>query len=942
MIKRLWGKRSGHNETFHPLIFHLLDTAAVARCLWQEFLDKSGRAAMCAALGLTEEAAGGWVTVWAGLHDLGKASPAFQGKWPPAWRWLREAGLPCPVLARQVPHGYLTALFLPQLVQEFLPPLPWMDRLGKALGGHHGVFPRSGDLEQVSREAAGGKKWHRLRLDLLQEFGRLWGMTELPPPKVLNPGHAFFLKLAGLVCVADWVASNEEFFSFTSPGVPLEEYHAQTLQKARAALQELAFTGWQAPSDFRDLADLFPVVRIYGLRPLQQAVKSWSQNRPEPGLVILEAPMGEGKTEAAMYLADQWGVALGRKGCYFALPTMATSNQMFRRVKEFLGRRYPENLVNLQLLHGHASLTAEFQALRQKADQLFCPKYIETERETTGRPTAEVVAAEWFTHRKRGLLAPFGVGTVDQALLAVLKTQHYFVRLFGLAHKTVIVDEVHAYDAYMGTLLERLLEWLAALGCSVVMLSATLPRARREALLLAYQRGLGKDDSAAGTPPSPPYPRITWATSSGTGSRHFEASPPFHRRLKVKWFDGPLPSSTSSPFSLGEKLQETLQPGGCAAIICNTVRRAQDVYAALKPYFPGQDAGDGLPELDLFHARCLFQDRENREHRALMRFGKPEGLVDVGENRAVKVQRPQRAVLVATQVIEQSLDLDFDLLVTEMAPVDLILQRAGRLHRHDRPRPNKLQEPTLWILGPEMAGPVPAFGEGTEAVYDYHLLLRSWLALRPRATIAIPQEMEELIEAVYGEGPPHEGLTPEILRQWEESRQKLLKQKKEEEMQAKYRYILPPYYRDDLLEDPNPQLEEDDPDIHRSLQAVTRLGDPSVSVICLFEKGGKVFLDPKRQHPVNLEEKPNGPTTRALLARSVSLSHRGLTFWLLEHGHIPPGWLKHPLLCRYRLIILDIHHRWQGGNHELRLDPELGIVVQRLGKEISCSPDSTS
>ncbi|MGQ9689205.1 MAG: hypothetical protein ACUVXF_10525 [Desulfobaccales bacterium] len=196
-------------------------------------------------------------------------------------------------------------------------------------------------------------------------------------------------------------------------------------------------------------------------------------------------------------------------------------------------------------------------------------------------------------------------------------------------------------------------------------------------------------------------------------------------------------------------------------------------------------------------------------------------------------------MLVATQVIEQSLDLDFDLLVTETAPVDLLLQRAGRLHRHDRPRPDNFQEPILWILEPEMSGPVPAFGEGTEALYDYHLLLRSWLAIRPRSAISIPQEVEALMEAVYEEEPPPEGLTPEILSKWEESRQKSHKKKEEGEMQAKYRCILPPYYRDNLLEDPNPQLEEDDPGIHHSLQAITRLGDPTVPVICLYEKDGQ-------------------------------------------------------------------------------------------------------
>ncbi|MBW1991744.1 MAG: hypothetical protein JRI59_06450, partial [Deltaproteobacteria bacterium] len=202
-----------------------------------------------------------------------------------------------------------------------------------------------------------------------------------------------------------------------------------------------------------------------------------------------------------------------------------------------------------------------------------------------------------------------------------------------------------------------------------------------------------------------------------------------------------------------------------------------------------------------------------------------------------------------------------------------------------------------------------------------------------RQIISIPEEMEELIESVYGEGPPPDGLTPEVLQLWEKSWKDLLRHREDESLQARYRYILPPYYRDDLLEDRNPELEEDDPGVHQSLQAATRLGDPTVPIICLYEADDQVFLDYHRKQPVNLEEKPDGETARALLARSVNLSHRGLTFWLLKHGFIPRGWLKHPLLCRHRLITLDENHRWRGPSHKLHLDPELGVVITRAGKE---------
>jgi CRISPR-associated endonuclease/helicase Cas3 len=941
MFKELWGKRRSVNDSpealsFHPLIFHMIDVAAVAECLWEYVLNRDVKTDLSVMLGLTEKSAAKWIAIWAGLHDLGKASPSFQAKWETARAWLAKGGLDCRVPHRSVPHGVLTASFLRELLMGVQPGFPatWTHRLGVALGGHHGVFPRSEDLLAVTMEERGGSKWEKLRVSLFQEFTGLWQMTGLPPPAAIDPGHAFFLALAGLVSMADWIGSNEEYFPFASPALDPRAYRETALKQAEEALHELAFAGWLAPPDFKDMAELFPAIKAHGLRPLQEAAVGVGEVLNEPGLVILEAPMGEGKTEAAMYLADRWAAALGQKGCFFALPTMATSNQMFSRVKEFLRQRYPENLVNFQLLHGHASLSAEFQALRQKADYLFRPQNIETEEAEAGQPRAEVIAGEWFTRRKRGLLAPFGVGTVDQALLAVLKTRHFFVRLFGLSHKTVVVDEVHAYDAYMTKLLERLLEWLAALGCSVVMLSATLPRERRDALLRAYQRGLG-DHGVPSFPLSQPYPKITWVTSSGSGSEHFEASTQSARTLNLKWCEGWTPRAEMPDYPLGERLQEVLLGGGCVAVICNTVGQAQELYTSLKPYFPEKDAGDGRPELDLFHARYPYEAREEREQRTLLRFGKPGGQVEVWEGISRTVKRPHRAVLVATQVIEQSLDLDFDLMVTEMAPVDLLLQRAGRLHRHDRPRPDNLKDSSIWIMAPEMEDQVPSFGEGTKAVYDYHLLLRSWLALQDRQTIAIPEEVEDLIEAVYGEGPPPEALSLEICQKWQESWEKLIRDRKEAEDDARFRHIPPPYERRDILNDRNPELEEDEPAVHRSLQAATRLGDPTVSVICLYEVDGKVLSDPTGMQPVNLDEKPDGETTRALLRRSVNISHRGLTFWLMNYGRKPSGWLKHPLLCRYRLILLNEHHCWRGGGHELRLDPELGVVITRLGKEVT-------
>jgi CRISPR-associated endonuclease/helicase Cas3 len=898
LVTTVIGKqRRGQDGTTstHPLLCHLIDVWAVARELWGCSLGRSLRRYASACLGLDEEPAGRWVAFWAGLHDIGKASPAFQA------RCSGTGARPSPS------HGLITAEVVGSLLKARGWPAPWAVGVSAALGAHHGILPTAADLESLTRDDLGRGSWAELRKALIDEFCRLSFPGGLTPPR-RDPTAAFLTLLAGLVSVADWIGSNEEFFPYAGQAVDLDSYARAAQGKARQALLCLGWTGWQPPAAPADMATLFEAVRLHGPRPLQAAIVDLADVLDGPGLVLIEAPMGEGKTEAAMYLADHWAATRGQRGCYFALPTEATSNQMFGRVRDFLAGRYPEAQVNLQLLHGHASLSAEFEVLRERGARLFAPSNIEAEG-GHGRDSApgDVLAAEWFTYRKRGLLAPFGVGTVDQALLAVLKTRHFFVRLFGLAGKTIILDEVHAYDAYMTTLLERLLEWLAALGCSVVVLSATLPRRRHRALRDAYARGLGLEPEQV--PPASSYPRISWATRSSLGDSHVEASPQTAKTVRLGW----LPAAVAE---LGPRLAAALAGGGCAAVICSTVGRAQELYRSLKAYFPVVDAGDGQPELDLFHARYPFEQRAEREQRALTRFGKPDD---------PRVERPHRAVLVATQVIEQSLDLDFDLIVTELAPVDLVLQRAGRLQRHQRPRPPGLEVPTLWVVSPEMDGPLPRFG-ASEGVYAPHLLLRSWLALKERTALRVPEDVETLVEAVYQDGQPPEGLDEVVrelwLRTWEELQRKMALY----EAEAAARYVLPPY-DDAILEDRPAGLEEDEPDVHPSLQALTRLSPPSVPLVLLYGSEEAAALDPTGAEPVDLRTAPDNATACRLLGRSLRLSHRQVAPWLLANALRPPKWNRSPLLRHHCVVFLDEGGLAEAGSRRLRLDPEEGLII---------------
>jgi CRISPR-associated endonuclease/helicase Cas3 len=915
----LWAKlpHGEHNgREFHPLICHMLDVAVVVREIWRSLLPDAARRRIAESLQLTPGGTETWITYLAALHDLGKASPAFQLRKEAShlFKIYEGLGKPPNIEAKDCPHGRVTAGELPGILEEeFGLERQTADRLSVIIGGHHGTFPTSHELLNRYPDVGVGvtAKWKQLRRELALMLGELFGVSKEVIPRGCDHASAMFV--AGLVSVADWIGSNSDFFPYlvgdfeSLPTLDPAEYSRRVESNAQRALSHLGWMSWRQPEKSLTFSQLFDF--IPSPRPLQQAAIEIADKLIAPGVVIIEAPMGEGKTEAALYLADRWGVTPGPRGCYVALPTQATSNQMFTRVRDFLAARYPADNVNLQLLHGHAALSSEFRLLRENGDKVFNLESVCGE-EGCGTQGASVIAAEWFTHRKRGLLAPFGVGTVDQALLAVLQTRHVFVRLFGLAHKVVIVDEVHAYDAYMSKLLERLLEWLAALGSPVVLLSATLPDEKRIALLKAYLRGLNRELSAEEEQQlNAGYPRLSWAGANQQGARTIDVSDRIRRTLKIEWIDESIP--------LGGRLKAALNDGGCAAVICNTVNRAQQVYLSLKPYFDEA-------ELDLFHARYLFKDRDECEKRALTDFGKEGATIkfDDGEERTVR--RPHRKVLVATQVIEQSLDLDFDLMVSDCAPVDLILQRSGRLHRHDRARPEKLSQPALWIRQPEsVEDGVPKFDRGSEAVYDAQVLLRSWLALREKSEIDIPGEIETLIESVYGEQDCPVSASDALREHWRKTAAALREGLKRMEAEAQRVVVPEPNYPDDILDTSNKRLEEDEPEIHQSLQALTRLTEPNVSVI---------FLSPDQRRQFNLTKAPAVSVAKELLRYSVTLNSKRVVWTLLaQKPHA--SWAKSALLRRYRLLEPDEAGCCGVGKYQIQVHPELGVTINELGKE---------
>jgi CRISPR-associated endonuclease/helicase Cas3 len=515
--------------------------------------------------------------------------------------------------------------------------------------------------------------------------------------------------------------------------------------------------------------------------------------------------------------------------------------------------------------------------------------------------TGGVRAQEWFLPKKRTLLAEHAVGTIDQALLGVLRTRHGFVRLYGLAGKTVILDEVHAYDTFTSTILERLVEWFGALGTTVVLLSATLPSTRRRALLAAYRKGAGGSSEIALDDAQ--YPRLTTVTSVEASSVHFvPRSDPV--TVEIARIDPDVAK-------IAEVLIGHLHDGGCAGWICNTVNRAQAAYEAIARIDPS------LPRL-LLHARMLPEDRAEREQRLETLLGP--------ESRGAR--RPERHVVVGTQVLEQSLDVDFDFLVTDLAPIDLLLQRAGRLHRH-RDRSNRSAahpRPRLRI----------AYGDGAfhsisihavAKVYAEALVRGTLRALQGRTRLTLPDDIEPLIEEVYRGTPPE--TDDELFGPYIDLFGGSIAQRQN----AQVRLLPRPTDQDDIFGNLRmPFSDDEDPQVHEELLAITRDAERSVQVVCLVGRDGQVFVFEDDTVPILLDLVPDRTLAARLARRTISMSHRKLVPELLSNP-VPPGWQERALLRHRRAVVFTERVAIVAGVR-LELHPELGLIIgQPLSEE---------
>ncbi|MGW2877056.1 CRISPR-associated endonuclease Cas3'' [Streptomyces sp. NPDC001233] len=907
---RLWGKEHGLPCPY-PVICHLLDTAGVFQTLWDVLLSDQLRVRIARALGLSVGEARGVLSFWAGLHDLGKITPPFQAQVPAAFAMVQSD----PAFAfaagaereRAFRHEMATHWALAQLLVEA--GYPGNERMmrravshhvAQLLGGHHGCFglalrPREVMHADAYQPGLGGEGWAAQRQAHFNEVRRVTGAWGVPTQQL--PAELAVI-VSGLVVVADWLASQTEAIV---PLLPLPGWQATSAEidahwartrKAAAGLVSTARLG-RARFAAMGFEEMFPF-SPNGLQSDLAAHLPQLVSAKGTGLLLVTAPTGDGKTEAALYAASVLGRAAGARGLFFALPTMATADAMYPRVGEFAGRALSGERA-LTLLHSMAWLSPAY-------DTAASSEQTGSGVVSAGEGTA-TEAGNWLRGSKRGLLAPLGVGTVDQALSAVLPLAHNALRLFGLCDKVFVVDEAHAYGPWMHQLMTRLLEWLGALGAPVVLLSATLSGRTASSLVDAYRRGAGFLEPSMVKPCYPGWVFTDAATGEVSIPRGVGSGRARRLDVQVRPVLWDATAAAGSPVLAGGRraaLRKVLEPvvahGGTALVCCTTVAEAQQTFRDLRASFP--DLASRAGGVRLLHSRYPAHLRQSITAECEAAYGKPRSPEDVAQPRPA-------SILVATQVVEQSLDLDFDLVVTDLAPLAQLLQRAGRGRRHARGCAGRPvwalpeEEPRLVVLAPVGDDGRTLVPKTWGSVYDAGLLQRTAHLLHEREEtgIAVPEAVQELIDTVYAEDfvDQLDGAARRELRQKDAVRQA------EEAAQAHLAEIVAIPAPADVAGDLH-QLSRREAGVSEEL-LTTRLGADSGRVLCLYEQpDGALTLDEDGTLP--LPTAGGSGLTHAELRQVMAHVAPVPGSWLrgAEGQPAPSGWDKHPVLSEVALL----------------------------------------
>lgn len=905
-------------EAWLPLWMHLRDTAGVMKKLVPKWVSKS----VFSAAEMEYEPFLSAAVFLAATHDIGKATSYFQsiitGACIDKYADIADSGFALKKSYRaagKTPHAHAGQWILQSDVTGF----GVHESLAMAVGAHHGkpigadsvigepdlvrLYPMNffGTEKKDETKALWKEAWK----DIVDEALSLAGVQSVSDLPVLTLKAQVLL--SGLLIVADWIASKTTFF----PLIPLEEYGNERVypERINSGWERAAFPeGWHSEVEWMDEEEFR---EQFGFSPneVQNAMMEAVNYARDPGIFILEAQMGIGKTEAALGAAEILACKRGAGGIFYGLPTQATSNGLFGRLYQWGAKVSRETVNAIRLAHSSADFHEEYHQLMMEGRA-----YVDDD----GQDGGGMEVNPWFQGNKRALLADFVIGTVDQFLMASLRRKHFMLRHVGLAGKVVVIDECHAYDAYMNQYLERSLQWMAAYHVPVILLSATLPFDRRRALVECYVKAYARYHLKKRKPEityrcpdwekNTGYPLLTWSDGETVEQMAVEQNIS-DKIVRIQWAD-----SISDMVRL---LDDRLGEGGCACVIVNTVKTAQRIYEECK-------RGMEDVSLVLYHAQFTMPDRYKKEEVLLKKMGKDS-----------RDRDRHRFILIGTQVLEQSLDYDADLMVTQLCPMDLLLQRIGRLHRHSKrngreegyTRPHILRDPQCIILREDGQ----AYDEGSMAVYGEYLLMRTEQILP--GEIKIPGDISSLVQKAYDEEDDlglSDGLYMDAKNQHKERR----KGKKQEAKSY-------------LLEKPSSKtiqaiLDNLEGSGEKTAEAAVRDGVSSIEVLLMKmgEEGKVLFLGESGDENIGLSvmEVPDSVQGRKIAMERLRLPHTFCAAWNREHTireleeknrRQLAQWQMSPWLQGELILMLDSDGCGELNGYTLQYTFEKGLEYER-------------
>ncbi|MEW2121580.1 HD domain-containing protein [Streptomyces sp. NPDC005474] len=968
---RAWAEFEAEAWTSYPLLFRMLDDAAVAAVLWDRFLSSSQRAVIAEGMGVGEEQARSLTASLAGLRELGKLVPGFQQRERGAWErlgedFVAEAGRISPVpvevdrSSMHVAFGVLGGFGF-AAGGNSSPAV----RCAQVVGGMGGRFLQvdvdAGAAVRRVAATAGGPAWRELRARYAALVRHLTDAVTVPERVSVQAA----VLMTGVGMLAGRLSGKRGHWEGAAhmPAFGAAEHFADARTRAVEAVAEaeLERVGL-GPAPFTTIHP--------HLKGPNESQASLMEQLPAlvgeygVGITVIADGTGSGKSVGALEVGRICNAGCGTTGLAWLMPTTATADAAWETLEAYVRAHRPER-VPVTLAHGRSRLNAAYTDTRHTSEAAgghADPAGVLTALMSDGtrpadipvsgeggvagleggalEPTAagerqaarEVTGPEGFLFGQDvALLAQFSAATVDQAQMAVLPVEFSALRLLALSGKTVVVDEAHALTPYSHLQLLRLLGWLGSLRTPVVLLSATMPGSTSSAMVAAYLAGAGCEPARlAAADYAPAYPGWLFAdAATGAAHRMEDAARSRHSRaqsrpLRVTMREvtyrrlrdpGREVESGERLAVIGQAIGQVAREGGCAMVSCATVGDSQDTYQYLQRSWTG-DPG----ELMLLHARFPGWVREQRTSW-------------VREVLGLTGPRPDRLVVVTTSMLDTSLDIDVDMMVSDLASIARLLQRAGRLARFYLAWQNTARRPRWWTPGcaPHLTVLQPLGAAGTTAVpaewrtVEPAFLLHATAALLQARNhdlqLDVPGDVQDLVEQVHGEHSPFADETANLRRLLAGHLERTMA---EEHLSAVH--LIPPHDRVSALAD-----------LHRQYltasQAATRLGTlPRRLLPCYLTAGGELALDRAGTQPLPDRKYLSSRQVRHILQHAVPVP----AAWVARRGpqHRPPAsWDEHPLLADLVLLPApagDRAHTEHYGRHRLRMDDELGLIHDRM------------